>query len=87
MFIGILLYSPFADGFYIACQQCLEPRKISWTWNLWKIWAKKTNNHSPIMAIVLIKSDSAGFFVQIYSQNHGAISPHQMGEKNKIDYI
>ena len=58
----------------------VEPRKISWTWSLWKIWAKKTNNHSQIMAIVLIKSDSAGFFVQISSQNHGATLPHQMNE-------
>ncbi len=33
---------------------------------VWEIWAKKTNNHSQIMAVVLIKSDSAGFFVQIF---------------------
>jgi len=57
----------------------VNPRKISWTWNLWKIWAKKTNNHSQIMAIVLIKSDSAEFFIQIYSQNHGAIVTHPFG--------
>jgi len=53
------------------------PRKIGWTWNLWKTGAKKTNNHSQIMAIVLVKSDSAGFFVQISSQNHGAAFSHQ----------
>ena len=63
------------------------PRKISWTWSLWEIWAKKTNNHSQIMAIVLIKSDSAGFFVQISSQNHGAISPTKWVSANKPDYI
>ncbi len=40
----------------------------------------KTNNHLQIMAIVLIKSDSAGFFVQISSQNHGAAFSHQVGE-------
>jgi len=59
---------------------CIKPRKISWTWSLWKTWAKKTNNHSQIMAIALIKSDSAGFFAQVSSQNHGAIPSHQMGE-------
>ncbi len=37
------------------------------------------------MAIVLIKSDSAGFFVQISSQNHGAAYFHQMG--NGVRYL
>ncbi len=40
----------------------------------------KTNNHSQIMALVLIKSDSAGFFVQISSQNHEAVLAHQSGD-------
>jgi len=34
------------------------------------------------MAIVLIKSDSAGFFVLIFSQNHGAVDPHQIGDSH-----
>ncbi len=33
------------------------------------------------MAIVLIESDSAEFFIQISSQNHGEIFPLQMGER------
>lgn len=33
--------------------------------------------------IVLIEGDSAEFFVQISSQNHGAIFPHQMVSVNK----
>jgi hypothetical protein len=46
---------------------------------LWKIWAEKTKNRLQIMALVLIKSYSAGFSVQISSQFYLAIAAHQIG--------
>jgi hypothetical protein len=48
--------------------------------SLWKIWAEKSKNRSQIMALVLIKSYSAGFFAQISSQSGLAIVPHQSGD-------
>ncbi len=39
----------------------------------------KTRDFSQIMALVLIKSNSAGFCVQIYSQNRVAVLLHQTG--------
>ncbi len=38
------------------------------------------------MALVLIKSDSVGFFVQISSQNREANISHQTGETEKLTY-
>jgi hypothetical protein len=48
--------------------------------DLWKIWAEKSKNRPQIMALVLIKSYSAGFSVQISSQIYLAIEPYQTGD-------
>ncbi|MFW5443492.1 MAG: hypothetical protein ACKE51_04190, partial [Methylococcaceae bacterium] len=39
------------------------------------------------MAIVLIESDSAGFSIQISSQNREANTPHPIGESEILSYI